>query len=74
MRANGHILLNASASSDPEGEQLSYVWYDGSTRLPGNALTYDYDPPTTGDHDIKLAVYDPAGLRGVSEIQTVNVP
>jgi type II secretory pathway pseudopilin PulG len=74
VRANGHVMLNASASTDPEGEQLSYVWYDGSTRLPGTALTYDYDPSTPGDHDIRLAVYDPAGLRGVSEIQTVNVP
>jgi prepilin-type N-terminal cleavage/methylation domain-containing protein len=73
LRANGDVVLNASGSSDPEGEQLSYAWFDGSTQLPSTALTYQYNAPS-GPRHLKLAVYDPPGLRGVSEVKTVNVP
>lgn len=71
-RSNGHVMLNASTSSDPEGEPLSFAWYDGNTQLPLNSLTYDYDSPS-GTRTLKLVVHDASGLSGTAT-KTVVVP
>jgi len=64
------IVLNGSASLDPEGEPLTYVWYDGATKI-GSGITYTY-PATAGtSHTIQLKVYDPAVLEGASATQVV---
>jgi type II secretory pathway pseudopilin PulG len=73
VRANGHVALNATGSSDPEGEPLVYEWFDGSTRLPATTANYDYDPAGSGNHVLKLNVYDPSGVFG-SATKAVSVP
>lgn len=69
---NGHVLLNGSASYDPEGQALTYVWYDGTTKI-GTGVTLDYVAAPRGNHTLQVRVFDPAGLEGDSATQTVNV-
>ena len=64
------IVLNGSASSDPEGESLNYVWFDGSTKV-GTGIVFTYAAPGNTTRSITLKVYDPAALEGVSATQTV---
>ncbi len=64
------IVLNGSASADPEGELLTYVWYDGATKI-GNGITFTYPAVAGSSHTIQLKVYDPAVLEGVSAPQVV---
>lgn len=67
----GVLTLNASASYDPEGEQLDYVWFDGATKIgTGVTMTYNVAPNTT--HSISLKVYDPATLEGAGAAQVVT--
>ena len=67
-----HIVLNASGSSDPENQSLTYTWKDGSTTIAGGGQTNDY-PTTSGSHTITLTVQDPGGLA-TSTSATVTVP
>jgi type II secretory pathway component PulJ len=67
-----HVLLNGSASSDPDGDDLTYRWYDGAT-LIGSGPLFDYPSPTTGSHAFSLTVTDSAGLTNTSAAQTVSV-
>ena len=67
-----HVLLNASASSDPDNDGLTYTWYDGATSI-GTGVILDYASPTTGNHTFSVKVTDPAGLNTTSATQTVNV-
>jgi hypothetical protein len=66
-----HVLLNASASTDPDGDDLTYTWYDGST-LVGTGVLFDYASPTTGSHTLSVTVTDPAGLSNSAPVQTIN--
>ena len=69
---NRHVLLNGSSSDDVEGDELSYQWYvDGTTKL-GSGITLDAVISTTGLHDVRLEVFDAAGLKGTLT-QEVNV-
>ena len=72
-RATGqlHVLLNASASADPEGDELVYKWYDGVTPV-GSGIVFDLKVATSGTHTITLKAFDPAGLEG-DATQAVNV-
>ena len=65
------IILNGSASSDPEGESLKYVWYDGSTKV-GEGITLLYPATKNATHWISLKVYDPANLEGVAAAVSVT--
>lgn len=69
----GTIVLNGSTASDPEGEPLTYVWYDGTSKV-GDGIRYDYVVPRNTSHQMQLKVYDPASLEGDSAIQTVVAP
>jgi len=70
--AHLHLFLNGSASADPEGETLTYKWFDGQTQV-GTGITFDYLAPAVGTRQITLKVYDSAGLEGVSGTQAVTV-
>ena len=69
----GTVQLNGSASDDPEGQYLTYKWYDNDV-LIGEGIVRDYTVTTRGTHNFTLKVYDPAGLEGVSSPQTVTFP
>jgi type II secretory pathway pseudopilin PulG len=80
------VLLNGSASSDPEGRALSFYWYDASrtdnlcgSSLPagiptagclGQGLVFNYTPPALGPRTMYLIVADPAGLQARADNQT----
>jgi prepilin-type N-terminal cleavage/methylation domain-containing protein len=65
------VLLNASASEDPEGAPLTYRWYDvtggaapnDATNLIGNEITCDCAALGSGSRSILLRVSDPPGLK-----------
>lgn len=75
----GQLVLNGSASEDPEGMPLTYQWYvDPPTPLPncdavpkpascvGQGVVIN-TPITAATHRIYLVVKDPAGLPAVAE-------
>jgi type II secretory pathway pseudopilin PulG len=59
------VVLNGSASYDPEGQELTYRWYEGTTFL-GSGIVLQSTLATAGTHTITLKVYDPAGLEGTA--------
>jgi len=69
---NGHVLLNASSSVDPEGQALSYQWsVDGATIAGATNARLDYPGLTSGTtHSFTLQVTDPGGL---SDQKTLSV-
>jgi hypothetical protein len=67
-----HVLLNASASTDGDGDDLTYTWYDGSTQI-GSGVIFDYASPTTGSHNLSVTVTDPSGLSNTSPVQAINI-
>jgi type II secretory pathway component PulJ len=77
--SGSQLVLNGSASEDPEGMPLTYQWYvDPPTPLPncdavptpascvGQGVVVN-TPLTPGNHRIVLVVKDPAGLPAVAE-------
>ena len=69
---NGHVLLNASESRDPEGLSLKYKWFEGTSQLPSTAQTYETGLLSKGTHTFTLEVTDPGGLSS-SSTQTVTI-
>jgi hypothetical protein len=80
------LMLNGSLSTDPDGDPLTYCWYDanvtgvvppqGSPCSPANYIGANitfHDLVANGtQHVLTLQVRDQAGLLGVSAPQTVT--
>lgn len=69
--AAGRVVLNGSASSDPEGQALKYEWFDGVTAV-GSGITYSLTVASGSQHSFSLRVSDPAGLTATSAAQAVT--
>jgi hypothetical protein len=65
------IVLNGSASSDPEGDPLTYIWKDNGTEV-GRGIVLRYEP-AKGNHSISLEVQDPSGLSATQGPTTVTL-
>jgi hypothetical protein len=79
------LVLNASASSDPEGHSLNYCWYDeqapmvssppapcAAGRYIGNSFTFTYNVAWRTSHNIWLEVRDPALLSSRTATESIN--
>lgn len=73
-QVNGHVLLNGSGSSDPNGQSLSYQWtLDGSSISGATTQSYDAGTFTSGSsHTFGLIVTDTVGLSATSA-QTMRI-
>jgi type II secretory pathway pseudopilin PulG len=74
LSGTNHLVLNASGSSDPDGDPMTYSWsYDGSAIPSADGVTLGYDTPTTtGSHAVTLTVTDSGG-QSSSVTHTVNL-
>jgi hypothetical protein len=69
------IVLNGSASYDPEAQSLTYTWWDNGDKInKGDGIVYTYKVTPGSSHALQLKVYDPAHLEGASAVQNVTVP
>lgn len=77
-QGNRHVLLNAGASSDPEGQQLDYNWSCDGVACPswvdGQVVDYQVALPAGAGHTFALTVTDPGDLTSPSTSRTVVVP
>lgn len=69
----GHVMLNASESTDPDGLALTYKWLEGATVLPTSSQQYETKEFGSGtSHVFTLEVTDPGGLAN-STSHTVTI-
>jgi type II secretory pathway pseudopilin PulG len=72
---NGHAICDASASSDPDGQALSYAWAVNGTTITGES-TYrlDYSPLAPGaSRTITVTVSD-SGNATATDSEFVRIP
>ena len=67
-----HVLLNGSASQDPDGQPLDFHWYVNGVEV-GRGHVFDYYATAPGPQAIALEVFDPGGLSSRSATETVVV-
>jgi type II secretory pathway pseudopilin PulG len=73
VTGNGQLMLDATSSTDDEGERLQYAWkVDGAPIPPATALV-DYPGLSSGTHTVELKVTDPGGLFGTTQ-RSVAIP
>ncbi len=67
VEVNHTLLLDGSASSDPDGSITSYEWKEGNTVLSTN-VSFNYQPDITGIHTLLLTVTDNDGATATDSI------
>jgi prepilin-type N-terminal cleavage/methylation domain-containing protein len=69
-----HVLLVASASEDPEGQALTYRWFDGGVAIDKCVgMVCEYRAPLAGSRSFTLKVSDPSDLEATDGPKTVVV-
>jgi len=72
---NGHVLLNASSSQDPEGESLTFQWSLGGAPIATDSRLDYYPPPSglaSGTYSFNLKVTDPGNVsNAITKVVTV---
>lgn len=71
VNGSGRVVLNGTASTDPERERLLYSWKVDGTAVDSANGTVEWTPPASGTYTIELRVSDPGGLFGVREQQVI---
>lgn len=67
-RNGAPVTLNGSASSDPDGDTLNFVWKDAATgNIVGTAANVSLSVPL-GPHSFTLTVTDPGGLSSSASV------
>ncbi len=66
---SGHVSLNGSRSTDPEGGVLTFSWADGTTPIATTGSLIDYASPTTGAHTFTVTVKDSGDLTSQATCQ-----
>jgi type II secretory pathway pseudopilin PulG len=68
------VLLNGAASYDPEGQDLTYDWFDTTeNRSLGTGAVVRATVNTSGSHTIRLTAKDPAGLQCTADLSVFVV-
>jgi hypothetical protein len=70
---NGHVICDASGSSDPDGQSISFAWALDSNPLAETSYRLDQSPVSSGTHNVTVTLTDTGGVTA-STTQTVTVP
>lgn len=73
VTGNGQLMLDATRSTDAEGERLLYAWKIDGAPIPPATELVDYSGVSSGTHTVELRVTDPGGLFGTTQ-RTVVIP
>ncbi len=66
------VLLNGAASYDPEGQDLTYEWFDATeNRSLGTGAVVQATVTVSGWHTIRLTGKDPAGLQCIANVSVL---
>lgn len=65
------VNLNGTGSSDPDGDPITYAWFDGTNQIAAGQVTTAQLAP--GQHAIRLIVTDNKGASGSSAVQNITV-
>jgi prepilin-type N-terminal cleavage/methylation domain-containing protein len=72
-QGNKQVLLNGGASSDPDGQSLTYTWTVDGVALSNTSAIVLHTLGTTGNHTFGLTVTDSGDLFHTAPSQTVDV-
>jgi type II secretory pathway pseudopilin PulG len=73
VTGSGVLMLDATPSSDAEGERLLYAWKIDGTTIPPTSALVDQPGLSSGTHTVELRVMDPGGLFASTQ-KTVVIP